>query len=328
MPATMTENKPLLGLLWHPDPGAEQLMRAIGMTFRYEEAIPLKQLKLKESLKNNARSLGGALDDDLVQKYAYDMSQGVAFPAIVLTAGYVILAGNQRANAAGRSGRTTISAYLVEPCSEEKVDDFVRRDNTRHGKPLSEEEKIQTCVQLNMKYGRPLRELAKQFFGGNDKMYYRIVNAHQAKVCADRLVARHVMTERLTTGHMIMMNPLKDDSVLAATAQLALDYSLSTVQTDKLVAEICEKGSEAERKTVVSQKRVELESLVNTGKVGPEVVFRKQILSFHKFLNGGCSGSPFPALARLVPDRKQQMELREAIDSIISQLKRLKEKVR
>jgi ParB-like chromosome segregation protein Spo0J len=63
-----------------------------------------------------------------------DMAKGLSFPAIVLKSDLLILAGNQRANAAMEAGRTTVDAYVVKKMTEAQQDDFIRRDNNRHGK--------------------------------------------------------------------------------------------------------------------------------------------------------------------------------------------------
>jgi hypothetical protein len=214
------------------------------------------------------------LDEERVLKYCYEMSRGQSFPCPVITEGGIILAGNQRANAAVRAGRTTIDAYVVRCCSEEQMDDFVRRDNTRHGKPNSDEDNIHTCVWLHRKHKIPLKELCARYFGGSEKMYGRIVNANMAKTVEARLLARHIQA-KLPLSTLVVMHPVADDNVLCDAYRLAYDYNMPIGQVDEMVSAICKKGSEPERQSVVLEKKAELEARVKTGVVKTDVVLMK-----------------------------------------------------
>lgn len=314
--------------MWHKDSGAEQLMRDLGIDFEFKPGYLIKDLNIRDSLQNNAR-VGSPLDEDRVEKYAYDMKRGIAFPAPVITTKGIILAGNQRTNAAMRAGRTTIDVYVISASTSlEKIDDFIRRDNTRHGKPISDEDKIQTCVELHRKYKRPLRELNAQYFGENEKMYSRLVLANQAKAVEERLLERNVIHGgRLPMSTLATMHPIQDINVLRDTARLALDYNLSQGQVDEVVKEISSKNSESDRASVVRQKKGEFETRVKKGVVLPEVQLKKQVTSFLKFLDAGTEGKPFPSIESIA-DKEQRSELKTAVDSIISHLKKLKEKAR
>lgn len=314
--------------MWHRDEGAEQLMEQIGIKFELRPNIPITKLKIKESLENNAR-FGSPLDDQRVQQYAYAMQAGVRFPSPVLSGDFLIYAGNQRANAAIKSNRSTIDAYIITKATQDQIDDFIRRDNIRHGKSLTDEEKVQTCVELHRKHHKSIRELNDLYFGGNDKTYARIVAANQAKAVEDKLLSKNVVAVKLPTSTLASMHPIANDiNVLRDTAILALDFSLSSSQVDDIIKEIKEKPTEAERHAVVRSKRVEIETKSKGGRVQPEVTLRKAVVSFRKTLENGFDGKAFPPLEKLVTDKDVKKQMIDEVNRIIDQLKHLKEKVK
>jgi len=313
--------------MWHADNAAEQLLKEIGIPFDFKRGIAIKRLKLKESLNNNAR-LSDPLDAEFVEKYAYDMKRGVSFPAPVITRDGVILAGNQRTHAALQAGRTAIDAYVIGACSQKQIDDFIRRDNTRHGKAVTTEEKIEMCVFQHRQHGTPLRELCNNYFGDNNNMYGRIVNANAAKSVEDKLGERHI-TAKLPQSSLVALHPIRDTKVLCDTYNLASDFNLNTQQIDELAGEICKKGSEKERQAVIVAKKTELKTRVKTGIVTrQDVRLKKQLTSFGKFLKTGHQGKPFPPIKKLTSDQNAQREMKVMIDELIANLKRLKEKAR
>jgi len=326
--------------MWHRDISVEQMLGEIGIEFKYKTGIPLKQLKVRESLKNNARNI--PLDEDTVMKYAHDMAKGVSFPALVITGnGFsisgisknqigdgFILSGNQRADAAQKSGQTTVDAYIVKSCSQEQMDDFIRRDNTRHGRPSSEDEKIQACVWIHRRHGRSLKALCSQYFGNNARLYGRICNANIAETVSERLLQASDIQVDLPQSSLVVMNPIPDASVLCDVYRLASAYGLTAAEIDKLVSDICREKSESERHKVVVDKKDELNHRVKTGTMRKDVLLRKHLTSFRNALARGCNGSPFPPLCKIITNKKQQAEFKGVIDQIIMGLKCLKGKAR
>lgn len=310
--------------MWHPDPVAEQLMKAIGMEYFVKTNIPIKDIKLKESLRLNARP-GDPTDASCVAKYAHDMSHGASFPMPVITSSAILLAGVQRLSAAEDAGLKTVDAYVTKNCSEEQIDDFVRRDNARHGKGTTEDERITQCISYHRKYGRSLQDLCNQYFGGQQNMYTRLVNANMADKVQQRLLAKHIQA-RIPTSALSEMHQIRDDNVLCEAYRVASDHHLTVEKVREFVSEICSKGSEAERKAVVVAKKVELETHVKTGVVKPENMLRKHLVAFNKAMKNGCNGKPFPPIDQLPVDKKQMAEMKSNIDEAMASLKKLKEK--
>lgn len=309
--------------MWHRDTKTEQLLRDVGIKAEFRQGIPITKLKIEESLRNNARI--DPLDQIKVDKYAFDMARGVSFPAPIITDTYIIMAGNQRSAAAIKANRSVIDAYVVSGYTQEQYDDLIRRDNTTHGKALTESEIMATCIELNRRYGRSLRELNNQYFGGNSQTYGRMIAASHRETVAGRLNKKGVAATRLKDAHLEKMHPVQDDNVLRDLGILTLDYSLSTDALADIVTEIGKKPSEAERKQVVVQKRHEWEARVKgVPTASPGTALCKQLLSFRKFLATGNGGKPFPQLHAL--DAADAVKAKADIDAIVLEFKRMKEK--
>jgi hypothetical protein len=310
--------------MWHPDPVAEQLMKEIGMEFFIKTNIPIKDIKLKESLRLNARP-GDPADANFVDKYAYDMSHGATFPMPVITSMGILLAGVQRLSGAEKAGLKTVDSYVTKNCSDEQINDFVRRDNARHGKGTTEEERISQCVSFHKTYGRTLRDLCNQYFGGQQNMYGKLVKANEVRKVQERLLAKGIQTH-LETSAVAEMHPIQDDNILCDVHRVVAEHHLNVKQVGELVSEVCSKGSEAERKAVCVAKRAELEHHTKTGTVKPENSLRKHLVAFNKAMSIGCNGQPFSPIDQLAFDKKQATEMKAIIDEAIASLKRLKEK--
>ena len=157
---------------WYKDQKVEQLMASLGIKYDYRVGIPISKLE-KTSARDNAR-FGESIDPDFVEMYTYAMKQGTRFPAPVLSPRLKVLAGNQRIAAAQKAGQEAIDAYIVTEATPEAVEEFARRDNIDHGKNLSEDQKIESCVGLHRHHGLSLKDLNNRFFGGNPKTYDKI----------------------------------------------------------------------------------------------------------------------------------------------------------
>lgn len=316
-------------MAWFRDEGVEQLLKSIGVSFEFRQNIPISKLKIKESLATNAR-FGNALDEDRIEMYSFSMQAGNKFPAPVLDKDYLILAGNQRTNAAKKAGRQTVDAYVIVKADASQIDDFIRRDNTRHGKSLTEEEKIQTCVELYRKHQIPVKRLNDLYFGGNHKTYERILVANRAKQVEELLLGKNIVASKLSTSALAAMHPLNENiNVLRETAMMTLDYDLSSAQVEDIAKLIREKKTEAERLAVVATARQELDQKTKRGVTAqPDVQLRKQMVAFRKFMVSGNAGKQFPSIELISSDKELQKEVRELATELINALKDVKERIK
>jgi len=318
---------------WHVDFEAEQTMKSIGMKFKYVENYALRLIKAKDSKQLNAR-FDASTDEEMVQQYANQMKSNIAFPAIVVEekTGRV-LGGVHRYSASVICGWEIISVYLVTEATQAQIDDFIRRDNCRHGKNLTEKEKIATCVELHKKYGHPVTWLNEKYFAKNPQTYEKIVLAIQAATVEDKLVELHVpVLNSMTRSTLTAMHPIVNNTnVLKEVGKLVHEYDLPINRVQEVVKEIRRCSTEATQLQSIQEKRQELYIESKKGVVAipkPEKDLYKTVRNFKHFLETGFSGKPFPPVDKFVLDSAQQKEICESITTICNLLKSLKRKTR
>ena len=313
---------------WYRDPRLEQTLLKLKIPYSYRKDIPIADMNIRGSLANNARA-DGAVDPELAARYAFDMGKGDCFPGIVVEEtdrGYLILGGNQRMHAAKIAGRTHVDAFVIKSVPPREKEALLRLDNTYHGKLISLEEKIMSCVELITKHRMTITKACELFFASNDNMYAMIERAKLGEEVRLKLAERGVM-DPLESGTRTAMHPIiKDINVLCDVAHLASEYSLTGEKVKEVVKEIGSKSSEAERHAVVIRYKADLNAIVKRGSLPLGSILRRQVFSFRKFLTTGYEGEAFPSVSKVVEDKKQAEELKQAIDAIIASLKVMKEK--
>jgi hypothetical protein len=226
-----------------------------------------------------------------------------------------------------KAGRASVDGYVVSGYSQAQYDEFIRRDNTLHGKSLSEEEIIEGCVEHSRLHGDSLTSLNERFFGGNGTTYKKMVCSSQRKTVADRLSKKGVSPAKFNNAQLERMHAVVDDNVLRDIAMMAHDYRLSTEGLNEIVTAVGRKNSERERKEVVTAKKAELDERVKgvPAKTSPNAALRKQVTAFKRFLEIGNDGGEFPPVATIFSG-EALIGVRVDIDAIVVSLKKLKEK--
>lgn len=121
-----------------------------GIAWTFEPELALASIDVAASMANQARL--EAVVEEVVDRYAADMERGDQFPAVVVNRRPraktgVLIGGNHRTAAAGRVGRSTVPAYVVEvaPAVAQRL---AYEDNRRHGLPPGEAERILQAIHL------------------------------------------------------------------------------------------------------------------------------------------------------------------------------------
>lgn len=313
--------------MWHREPAVEQLLNSLGIKWDYVTGILVSKIKLKESLRNNPR-IGDVLDEDLVDQHAYKMSHGVKFPAPVLYEnGTMVAGGNHRCAAAVKIGLKAIDSYVVKDATEQQVYEFIRMDNIRHGKNLSDDQKLKVCLEEHRKYGTSLRELNDKFFGGNDKWYTTLCNANRAEDVRQKLLELKLPAS-YATSILSALSPISNDrNVLREIGLLMSETNMTVNQVNEIVRQVQEKPTESERVQLLKEARATVKAKESGSGPAPETSLRRELTRMQKFLSAGNDGSAFPAIEKLIGDPDAKKELKVVINEIINSLKRLKDKV-
>jgi hypothetical protein len=318
--------------MWTRDDAAEQLMKEIGITFEYRIGVAVKDINIKDSKAMNARC-GDEADLLKIGEYVYAMRHGTKFPAIVLTMKFLVAAGIHRVLSVEELGLAKIDAYVILAATPQQMDEFVRRDNTRHGKPLDDQQKLISCVEYHLKYaGTPgaksIKDLNDVYFGGNEKTYNMICVAVRAKKVEEKLLSKGVPATGLSNSTLAMLHPIADNSnVLRSAGALAAEYQFTTSQAEDLVKILQGKSTEQERLKAIQSERATLEvKVTGKGTIQPETSMRRELGRLLKFLTAGNNGKPFPPIDVLIKDEAERKELKAMINDIANGLKNLKAK--
>lgn len=313
--------------MWHREPAVEQLMDSMKLKWNYVTGIQISKINVKESAKINPR-VGEAVDEELINQHHYRMSHGVKFPATVLyDGGTMIAGGNHRIGAAIKTGLKAVDAYVIQEATSEQIYEFIRRDNVRHGKNLSDDQKVRVCVEQHRKFGTPLKVLVDHYFGGDGKWYTIVCNANRAQEVRERL-----LDLKLPAGYsdstLATLHPIAEDrNVLREIGQLAAEHGLTTLMAGELLKQVQEKPTEAERVEVVKGARAALKHKEAHPAYKPEVALRRELVRMQKFVTAGNEGAPFPPIDKLAGSADDKKELKSFINDIINSLKRLKDKI-
>lgn len=130
------------------DQVVEAWLNELEISFEYVDELDRGKVDERASLRNQARLI--AVDDEVVERYVEFMRRGDVFPPVLvrqrLSGALVILGGNHRYKAAGAT-KTPLSAYVVD-CSDETALRLSYEDNSRHGLPPVESERVRQAQHL------------------------------------------------------------------------------------------------------------------------------------------------------------------------------------
>lgn len=313
--------------MWDRDPVCEQLLGDIGIKWEYKQSILISKLRVNESKRLNARP-NETIDEAMCIRYASDMKKGKRFPAIAIREDNIIIGGNNRIEAARQAGRTHVDAYVLKSPTQQQQDEFIRRDNVRHGKTLTEDEKISTCVELHRTHGTPILKLCENFFGGDEAAYRRILTMNWAFEVREKLETQGVAARsKIPSNVLATFYPLRDNNnILREAGMLAAAHGLSQIQCSELVSKIKAKGTESERIAVISEMRTELTQTARSGprKANPVKCLKQVLARVKTALLEGNNGKKFPDIAKMTEDKEERKTLREEVTEIINILKNIK----
>jgi|APFre7841882654_1041346.scaffolds.fasta_scaffold27163_2 hypothetical protein len=319
--------------MWRRDQVVEDLLKRKGISFEYKTDILTSLIQLEESPVSNPRHLVTNYEGD-IKLFASKMENGEKFPAIVITKDRAILCGNHRVRAAKDAGWKTIDAYVIGPTNPQKLDEFVREDNNRHGRNLTDEEKIEACVELFRKHKTPMRESCMNYFGNDATMYTKIQQLNMAREVGERLALKGIDPEKIPNHLKSMIHPFRDEAIiLRDLASLSIEFGLNQPKLEAVLTELdslpSDKRTETEKKSIIEKCRKAMQAAAKTGHsaLHPETSLLRALTHMESVLNAGFNGKSYPPIDKLIEDRKERKKIKEMITKVIDKLKKLKERV-
>lgn len=146
----------------------EQTLDREGVNFHYMERLDLKAVDMKKGLKMQAR-LENPVDEETIDYYCQLYKDGSDGPPLVVWKvknkfSWVPCDGIQRTHAAIKAGRKTLDAYVIQTDDPQVIDRITWTFNNKvNGRPLTYEERLAHAKTYVLKYGVPIKQVAKDF---------------------------------------------------------------------------------------------------------------------------------------------------------------------
>lgn len=286
-------------LQWRQDPDAESVIRYVGLEFE-ERTVSLDRIDWNESAHNCARMLN-PLNDEKIEDYATCMKSGDVFPSVVLEntpAGYVILGGNQRLNAAKRINVTSAFAYIVSDLTTAQRECLIRSLNARHGWGTSKEERIEHALHLVMELGVSTAD-ASRLMVVSESTLCKHVRVKQARASLAKV---GVDTSCLSMSHIDALDRIPDEDMQADIARIAVAKKATGESVKSVADAVCSVKGRAAMASKIKEWSKDLAPVANKGKVmsAPRRdKFLRLLTTMNDFLERGNAGTGFSDLDEL-----------------------------
>ena len=226
------------------DPKTEKMLEDALVDFVYEDEVPIEQVDIEQSLRNQAR-IDPPLHPETVTQYAEAMADGADFPALV---GYydgdkiILIDGNHRIAGYVRNGTEVIDLYIVE-AGPDVIQALTYMANATHGRPPTEEERVHHAIHLrDLGYGN--RDAARMA-GLTEAKASQGWQLEQVRRRAKRLGV-HRGLDSISKDLRIKLGQIQSDNVLKAliTFLVASRSGMTRIEANTLVQQVKDANTE------------------------------------------------------------------------------------
>lgn len=264
----------------------------------------------KAGLELNVRLV--PLDPDLVETYTRSMEAGDEFPFIILRAGkarggreLIPLCGNHRLAAANRVG-VDLDAIVVS-CSDDVAFQIAFGDNSRHGKPPTDLERVRMAIRFMEQFGWK-RARACRFTNCSANR----VGVHQRAINFRKRMAAMGATvpETLTHSDMSRLDQVADDADLLEVVDIIVDYSVPFKRASTLVTAL--NATTAPTGPIINQFRVDEQARRD----------RRQRKPYGKLLELAMQIVDLPSPAEIVASMPDEVLTGDSVEVVAAQILR------
>lgn len=238
------------------NPTYEQALNKTGITWRYEEKVPLDDINFAKGIQNQARLLE-PLDTELVNDYAVAMKRGDDFPPVVLSrpgrGKWVPIDGNQRLAARQKVNHAVTDAYIVEVQDPKVIDRLTWTfNNLVNGKRLTKEECLEHAVSYVRKYGVTSKEAALEWGVNETSLRHRLGVERAREVLTQHDIK---LTPSVSEEHLRSLKGLIDlgEDIFCEAFKVVASAGLTTSEADDLYRDIKRARTTEARMEVISK---------------------------------------------------------------------------
>ena len=315
----MKDNKDNISSRWYRDPRVEQLLTNLGLTFEIRKDIPLSSLRLEESKNANARYNDQTFADNVTLYTSY-MKDGHRFPMPVVTADLMIPGGCNRLEAAMAAGIETVDAYCIIDSTPDNLEEFKRRDNTQHGRALTEDERIAWIVTRHRTAKIPLYNLNRDYFGDNKRTLDKVKAAVCAAETADSLGAIGIDPTKIEkTARAALYQVRAQPKILRDLAEIIIEFNPPVAELEQIVTEVRDPSNKSD--DLLKTYRSERVKKRDTGSMSSATNFARHLNALTNFLETGNGGQPFLNIGQIgFRDGQQEKQVKDLMSSLSNRL--------
>jgi hypothetical protein len=233
----------------------------------YRQFVPFSEIDMKASRENPAR-LTTAVDEVRVTKYGVEMIDKVQFPAIVLldlpqTAGqntqykWIIGTGVHRSLGAIEAGLKGFDAYVVFEPDAYRRDVLFKQLNTLEGLGPTIPEQVRLVIDLHLKWGTALRQLAKEWDLKEQQLKFALGDHRAQQRGEDH--GYDFKKHRIPQKTYMALNRIGSDVTYQSAVQVVAGHKdvITPTTVEEMVGEIVKTKSETDAAAVIQKYRVE-----------------------------------------------------------------------
>lgn len=232
------------------DPRVEAKFLEWNVDYRHEPEFPVDKMRLADWAQ--VRFEANRAPKDIVEEYRVHMSNGAAFPPIVLMSPDVLIDGNTRRAAAILLRRKTFPVYIGDFTTPKLAKAFAAALNNMGGKRLSPLEAAEAAREL-MEQGFADESIAREI-GRSIEQVRRVRNEAELFTRAERLKLTEQATA-LSPDQRIHLNRIKHDPPLAEALELVAKIKPDRGLLRDLVVKIDQAPSDADAIDVIAAAR-------------------------------------------------------------------------
>lgn len=246
------------------DPQVEQWLSAEKAQWEYIESLPLDDIDVEASKRNQARPV--ALIPTLRDEYIEAMIDGAEFPAIIgyrpdPAAGVVLIGGNHRVDASIATERTSIDCYLVSGITEMDIRLLTWSANGLNGERGDQDTRLAQAMHFHRLYPRmTIKEVARRMRVSRSKLELRL----RVEEVDLRLIEYNIDPSEIGGPNKTRLHQFQSDVVFKLAARFLQRSGIKGGLADEFWADLrrCKTEAQAEAMIQAWETRPEVAALL------------------------------------------------------------------
>ena len=299
----------------------EELLRARHVDFTFEPNLRLDGLVVSEG--HQVRLIQNRAPQAMVHRYVQQMKAGAVFPAIVVNERQELIDGNTRRQAAIKSGKDTIAAYVCSGLTPLLSRSLSLELNQTNGLAMTDEE-VQAFIRSAVHDEQQIdTAVYARTTGVRATTLKKWIAQARFEQRAERSGIPDEQVVALSPAVQAALDAVRLTPVLVAVTALAVEAHLAVTHVRQLIGRVNTTESEADALAIVAEEREVLGDVIRARAAGFEPPRPKSSRSA-MYIGGLLKMTPDDLIdgpPEKSDERRQRLErLQELIDKALSNL--------